>query len=137
MDVLFTEVATVRGRDARTVSTSGHIDLPLDTHVALGGNGQGTNPEEIFAAGYAACFSGMLAFIARQRKVDVSDVQVSAEVSFVKEDDGGFGIAATIRVGLPEHLQGGVGADLVVKTHAACPYSKAISGNVPVEVVVE
>ncbi|MFD4586581.1 Ohr family peroxiredoxin [Streptomyces sp. NPDC058434] len=136
MNVLFTEVATVRVHEARTVSTSGQIDLPLAPHVALGGNGQGTNPEDIFAAGYAACFSGMLAFIAGQQKIDVSDVSVTAEVSFVKEDDGGFGIAATIRVALPEHLQGEVGAGLVVKTHAACPYSKAISGNVPVEVVV-
>ncbi|MFI7615861.1 Ohr family peroxiredoxin [Nonomuraea terrae] len=98
----------------------------------MGGSGIGTNPEQLFAAGWAACFSGALGLVARSQKVDVSDVSVTAEVSLAKGDDG-FSLAATLRV----ELHGEVGRRLVEAAHATCPYSKATRGNIPVELVIE
>jgi Ohr subfamily peroxiredoxin len=137
MDALYTAVATANGREGRAVSSDGQIDLPLGFPTALGGNGQGTNPEQLFAAGYAACFASAMGSIARQEKLDVADVSVTAEVSIGKDTDGGFGLSVVMRVELPEHLEGEVGRTLLEKTHAYCPYSKATRGNIPVELVIE
>ncbi|MGW7413030.1 organic hydroperoxide resistance protein [Streptomyces sp. NPDC054863] len=137
MDALYTAVATANGREGRAVSSDGQIDLPLGFPAALGGNGQGTNPEQLFAAGYAACFASAMGSIARQEKLDVADVSVTAEVSIGKDTDGGFGLSVVMRVELPEHLEGEVGRTLLEKTHAYCPYSKATRGNIPVELVIE
>ena len=138
MDALYTAVATANGREGRTVSSDGQIDLQLAFPPALGGDGKGTNPEQLFAAGYAACFASAMGGVARQLKVDLKEVSVTAEVSIGKDDvDGGFGIGVVMRVELPEHLQGEAGAKLVELTHAACPYSKATRGNIPFEIVVE
>ncbi|GHH44974.1 organic hydroperoxide resistance protein [Streptomyces candidus] len=137
MDALYTAVATANGREGRAVSSDGQIDLPLGFPVALGGNGRGTNPEQLFAAGYAACFASAMGSVARQEKLDVSDVSVTAEVSIGKDTDGGFGLSVIMRAELPEHLEGEVGRTLLEKTHAYCPYSKATRGNIPVELVIE
>ncbi|MEU8890545.1 organic hydroperoxide resistance protein [Streptomyces sp. NPDC048442] len=137
MDALYTAVATANGREGRAVSSDGQIDLPLGFPAALGGNGQGTNPEQLFAAGYAACFASAMGSIARQQKLDVADVSVTAEVSIGKDTDGGFGLSVVMRVELPEHLEGETGRTLLEQTHAYCPYSKATRGNIPVELVIE
>ncbi|MDJ0464009.1 organic hydroperoxide resistance protein [Streptomyces sp. H27-C3] len=137
MDALYTAVATANGREGRAVSSDGQIDLPLGFPVAMGGNGKGTNPEQLFAAGYAACFASAMGSIARQEKLDVKDVSVTAEVSIGKDTDGGFGLSVVMRVELPEHLEGAAGQELLEKTHAYCPYSKATRGNIPVELVIE
>ncbi|WP_433544584.1 organic hydroperoxide resistance protein (plasmid) [Streptomyces sp. CA-294286] len=137
MDALYTAVATANGREGRAVSSDGQIDLPLGFPVALGGNGRGTNPEQLFAAGYAACFASAMGSVARQEKLDVSDVSVTAEVSIGKDTDGGFGLSVIMRAELPAHLEGEVGRTLLEKTHAYCPYSKATRGNIPVELVIE
>jgi lipoyl-dependent peroxiredoxin len=138
MDALYTAVATANGREGRAVSSDGHVDLPLAHPKALGGNGQGTNPEQLFAAGYAACFASAMGAIGRMEKIDVKDASVTAEVSIGKDEaDGGFGLSLVLRVELPDHLQGEAGQDLLKKTHAYCPYSKATRGNLPVEIVVE
>ncbi|MGP3983744.1 Ohr family peroxiredoxin [Streptomyces sp. KR80] len=138
MDALYTAVATASGRDGRTVSSDGQLDLPLAMPPALGGNGQGTNPEQLFAAGFAACFASALGLVGRQAKVDTKDASVTAEVGIGKDDtDGGFGLAVTLRVELPEHLQGESGRALLEQAHHVCPYSKATRGNIPVEVVAE
>ncbi|WP_434600652.1 organic hydroperoxide resistance protein [Streptomyces sp. A5-4] len=137
MDALYTAVATANGREGRAVSSDGQIDLPLGFPAAMGGNGKGTNPEQLFAAGYAACFASAMGSIARQEKLDVKDVSVTAEVSIGKDTDGGFGLSVVMRVELPEHLEGAEGQDLLEKTHAYCPYSKATRGNIPVELVIE
>ncbi|UQW99716.1 organic hydroperoxide resistance protein [Streptomyces sp. RerS4] len=136
MDALYTAVATANGREGRAVSSDGQLDLALAMPPALGGNGQGTNPEQLFAAGYAACFSSALGLVGRQEKVDTSEVSVTAEVS-IGQEGGGFGLAVTLRVELPESLAGDTGALLVKKAHEVCPYSKATRGNIPVELVVE
>ncbi|TVL90675.1 organic hydroperoxide resistance protein [Streptomyces sp. SAJ15] len=138
MDALYTAVATANGRDGRAVSSDGRLDLPLAMPSALGGNGQGTNPEQLFAAGYAACFASALGLVGRQAKVDTSEVSVTAEVGIGKDEaDGGFGLKVTLRVELPEALQGETGHALIEQAHQVCPYSKATRGNIEVELVVE
>ncbi|MFC9943803.1 organic hydroperoxide resistance protein [Streptomyces pratensis] len=136
MDALYTAAATANGREGRAVSSDGQIDLALALPPALGGNGQGTNPEQLFAAGYAACFASAMSSVAREMKVDTKDVSVTAEVSIGK-DDSGFGLAVVMRVELPEALEGETGRRLVEATHAYCPYSKATRGNIDVELVIE
>ena len=138
MDALYTAVATANGRDGRAVSSDGQIDLTLAMPPALGGNGLGTNPEQLFAAGYAACFASAIGAVGRQAKLDTKDVSVTAEVGIGKDEaDGGFALKVTLRVELPEHLQGEAGQNLLAQAHQACPYSKATRGNIPVELVVE
>ncbi|MFD4029640.1 organic hydroperoxide resistance protein [Streptomyces sp. NPDC058637] len=136
MDALYTAAATANGREGRAVSSDGRIDLALALPPALGGNGEGTNPEQLFAAGYAACFASAMSSVAREMKVDTKDVSVTAEVSIGK-DDTGFGLAVVMRVELPEALEGETGRRLVDATHAYCPYSKATRGNIEVELVIE
>ena len=136
MDALYTAVATANGREGRTVSSDGQVDLALAMPPALGGNGQGTNPEQLFAAGYAACFASALGLVARQARADVSEVSVTAEVSIGK-DDTGFGLSVVLRVELPDSLAGETGQLLVKQAHQVCPYSKATRGNIEVELVVE
>ncbi|GHE72325.1 MULTISPECIES: organic hydroperoxide resistance protein [Streptomyces] len=136
MDALYTAVATANGREGRTVSSDGQIDLALAMPPALGGSGQGTNPEQLFAAGYAACFASALGLVGRQAKVDTGEVSVTAETSIGK-DDTGFALAVTLRVELPESLAGETGELLVKQAHEVCPYSKATRGNIPVTLVVE
>jgi Ohr subfamily peroxiredoxin len=136
MDTLYTAVATANGRDGKAVSSDGQLDLTLAAPPALGGNGQGTNPEQLFAAGYAACFASALALVGRQAKVDTKDASVTAEVSIGKVGEG-FGLAVVLRVELPDELQGETGELLLKKAHQVCPYSNATRGNIPVELVVE
>ncbi|MFF1692850.1 organic hydroperoxide resistance protein [Streptomyces sp. NPDC058257] len=136
MNALYTAVATANGREGRAVSSDGQIDLTLAMPPALGGDGQGTNPEQLFAAGYAACFASAMGAVSREMKVDVKDVSVTAEVSIGK-DDTGFGLSVVMRVELPDSLAGETGRKLVEATHAYCPYSKATRGNIEVELVIE
>ncbi|WP_338675057.1 organic hydroperoxide resistance protein [Streptomyces sp. SCSIO 30461] len=138
MNALYTAVATANGREGRAVSSDGRLDLPLAMPPALGGSGEGTNPEQLFAAGYAACFSSALGLVGRQAKVDTSEVSVTAEVGIGKDEaDGGFGLSVVLRVELPEALEGATGEKLVEQAHQVCPYSKATRGNIQVELVVE
>ncbi|MFI6349590.1 organic hydroperoxide resistance protein [Streptomyces sp. NPDC050560] len=136
MDALYTAAATANGRDGRAVSSDGQLDLTLATPPALGGSGKGTNPEQLFAAGYAACFASALGLVGRTAKVDTSEVSVTAEVGIGKDGES-FGLAVTLRVELPESLSGEEGRKLVEQAHGVCPYSKATRGNIPVELVVE
>jgi lipoyl-dependent peroxiredoxin len=137
MDALYTAAATANGREGRAVSSDGQLDLTLALPPALGGDGKGTNPEQLFAAGYAACFASALGLVGRQAKVDTSEASVTAEVSIGSNGEGGFGLAVTLRVELPEALQGEIGQALVKQAHQVCPYSNATRGNIPVELVVE
>ncbi|GHF26240.1 MULTISPECIES: organic hydroperoxide resistance protein [Streptomyces] len=137
MDALYTAVATAtHGREGRAVSSDGRIDLPLAMPVELGGDGQGSNPEQLFAAGYAACFGSALGLVGRQAKVDVSDAAVTAEVGIGKEGEG-FGLKVTLRVELPDTVDEETGRKLVETAHQVCPYSNATRGNVEVTLVVE
>ena len=132
MDALYTAVATAtHGRDGRAVTNDGKLDLDMALPVELGGNGQGTNPEQLFAAGYAACFASALGLVGRAAKVDVSDAAVTAEVGIGKEGEG-FALKATLRVELPDTVDEATGRKLVEQAHQVCPYSNATRGNIDV-----
>ncbi|GAB2818261.1 organic hydroperoxide resistance protein [Streptomyces chlorus] len=137
MDALYTAVATAtHGRDGRAVTSDGKLDLGLSAPVQLGGNGEGTNPEQLFAAGYAACFGSALGLVGRAAKVDLGDAAVTAEVGIGKQGEG-FALAVTLRVELPDAVDQETGRKLVEQAHQVCPYSNATRGNVPVELVIE
>jgi Ohr subfamily peroxiredoxin len=138
MDAVYTAVVTANGRDGRAASDDGHLDVHLAFPPALGGDGQGTNPEQLFAAGYAACFTSTLGAVGRTAKVPTGEISVTAEIGLAKDaTDGGFALTALLRVKLPEHLRNETGRKLVEQAHAGCPYSKATRGNIPLELVVE
>ncbi|MCC9307407.1 organic hydroperoxide resistance protein [Kitasatospora sp. RB6PN24] len=137
MTALYTAVATAtHGREGRAVSSDGLLDVQLALPVALGGNGQGTNPEQLFAAGYAACFASALGLVGREAKVDTSEAAVTAEVGIGK-DETGFGLSVVLRVELPDAIDQATGRALVEQAHQVCPYSKATRGNIAVELVIE
>ncbi|GGZ91332.1 organic hydroperoxide resistance protein [Streptomyces bluensis] len=137
MDAIYTAVATAtHGREGRAVTSDGKIDLALSLPTELGGDGQGTNPEQLFAAGYAACFGSALGLIGRQAKVDVSEAAVTAEVGIGKQGEG-FALKVTLRVELPDSVDEATGRKLVEQAHQVCPYSNATRGNIPVELVIE
>jgi osmotically inducible protein OsmC len=104
--------------------------------VELGGDGKGTNPEQLFAAGYSACFASALKLVAAQQKVDVSEASVTAEVGLNKAGEG-FALSVVLRIELPDELHGEAGQRLIEATHQVCPYSNATRGNIPVELVIE
>ncbi|QOV46967.1 organic hydroperoxide resistance protein [Streptomyces chromofuscus] len=137
MDALYTAVATsTHGREGRAVSSDGRLDLQLAPPVEMGGNGQGTNPEQLFAAGYSACFASALGLVGRHAKVDLSEAAVTAEVGIGKQGEG-FGLAVTLRVELPDTVDEATGRQLVEQAHQVCPYSNATRGNIQVDLVVE
>ncbi|MHA5049785.1 organic hydroperoxide resistance protein [Streptomyces sp. SD15] len=137
MDAIYTAVATAtHGRDGRAISSDGKLDLQLAMPVELGGNGEGTNPEQLFAAGYAACFASALGLVGRAAKVDVSDAAVTGEVGIGKQGEG-FGLKVTLRVELPDTVDQETGRKLVEQAHQVCPYSMATRGNIPVDLVIE
>ncbi|MEV7287955.1 organic hydroperoxide resistance protein [Streptomyces sp. NPDC093252] len=137
MDALYTAVATAtHGREGRAVSSDGKVDVKLAPPVELGGNGEGTNPEQLFAAGYAACFGSALGVVGRRAKVDVSEAAVTAEVGIGKQGEG-FALKVTLRIELPDSVDEATGRKLVETAHQVCPYSNATRGNIPVELVIE
>ncbi|MGW3762118.1 organic hydroperoxide resistance protein [Streptomyces sp. NPDC005131] len=137
MEALYTAVATAtHGREGRAVTPDGKLDLQLAIPVEMGGSGQGTNPEQLFAAGYAACFASALGLVGRQAQIDVSDAAVTGEVCIGKQGEG-FGLAVTLRVELPATVDEATGRKLVEQAHQVCPYSNATRGNIPVELVIE
>lgn len=126
-------LATGDGRNGRSRTSDGRIDLDMAVPQAMGGSGEGANPEQLFALGYAACFHGALRKAASEEGADVTDSSVGARVSIGKDDDGGFGLAVEIEVVIP-HLD--QAQQLAEKAHASCPYSKATRGNIEVRVRV-
>ena len=126
------------GREGQAATDTGNVKLVLNTPKELGGGGgEGTNPEQLFAMGYSACFLGALKFVAGKEKVKIpDDAKVSADIGIGARDDGqGFGITAKLTVSIPG-LDKAVVEDLVQKAHIVCPYSNATRGNIPVELVV-
>jgi Ohr subfamily peroxiredoxin len=134
-DALYTAEATSTGggRDGHVRSADGIIDEDLRVPQSLGGPGGATNPEQLFAAGYSACFHGALRAIARERKVEIDTTTVDAAVSLEKDDDGGFKIAVVLNAHVPG-LDQAAADELVHAAHQFCPYSKATRGNIDVQV---
>ncbi|MRX71991.1 Ohr family peroxiredoxin [Bacillus lacus] len=138
MEPLYTaKVNATGGRDGRVQSEDGFIDLPLTMPKGLGGSGaEGTNPEQLFAAGYAACFDGALNLVARNEKVKVGKTTVTSDVSIGKDTDGGFKLSVVLEVEVPD-VSREQAEELVEKAHGVCPYSKATRGNIDVELKVK
>lgn len=134
---IYTAIATASGRDGRAVTSDGKLDVRLARPVEMGGDGAGTNPEQLFAAGYSACFASALALVAGRRRIDTSDAAVTAEVGLGPNGSGGFALSVTLRVELPDTIPAEVGRELVDAAHEVCPYSNATRGNIPVDLVIE
>ncbi|EIV95049.1 organic hydroperoxide resistance protein [Frankia sp. QA3] len=124
------------GRDGRVASSDNRLDLQLSMPKGLGGDdGPGTNPEQLFATGYAACFHSALKAVARGKKVDVTDSAVSVTVELLRGDEGSIGLGARIEAQIPG-LERATAQELLEAAHALCPYSQATKGNIPSEVVL-
>ncbi|MEU9984676.1 organic hydroperoxide resistance protein [Streptomyces sp. NPDC050856] len=134
-DVLYTAVATAEnGRDGRVSTEDGKLDVVVNPPKEMGGSGEGTNPEQLFAAGYSACFQGALGVVARQEGADISGSTVTAEVGIGKNAEG-FGITVRISAKIPK-VSAATARELIEKAHQVCPYSKATRGNITVDLAV-
>ncbi len=134
IDVKYTTEATATGgRDGHARSQDGRLDVALSTPKELGGaGGEGSNPEQLFAAGYSACFIGALKVAGQQLKMKIpDDVAVTAKVGIGPRSAGGFGITADLTVSLPG-IERDQAEELVEAAHQICPYSNATRGNVDV-----
>jgi Ohr subfamily peroxiredoxin len=136
IDVKYTAVATAEnGRDGRVATDDGKLDVVVNPPKEMGGSGAGTNPEQLFAAGYSACFQGALGVVARKEKADISGSTVTAKVGIGQNEDGGFGLEVAISATIP-NVDEATARSLVEKAHQVCPYSSATRGNIKVELSV-
>jgi osmotically inducible protein OsmC len=138
MQALYTAIATAKGgREGHARSSDGILDVDLRIPKSMGGpGGAGTNPEQLFAAGYAACFESALALVARRSKVALKDVSLTAHVTLNKTGESQFDLSVELHGVLP-----GVGKaeaqTLLEEAHQVCPYSRATRGNIEVKLVVD
>jgi len=138
MDIIYTAAATStgEGRNGHVRSSDGFIDEDVRTPAEMGGSGGATNPEQLFAAGYAACFHSALKSNGKSMGIAVDDSAVTAEVGIGKRAEGGFGLAVTLNIEL-----GGISQEdaekVVAGAHATCPYSNATRGNVDVTLKID
>jgi lipoyl-dependent peroxiredoxin len=136
-EILYTAEATVTGgREGHGRTSDGRLDVDLDVPSAMGGTGgPGTNPEQLFAVGYAACFQSALLRIATGRKLDVSGSRITARVGIGLLKSGGFGLAAALDLEAPgiSHAEA---VELMEWAHEECPYSRATRGNIDVTLTV-
>ena len=132
-----TSARATGGRDGRSGTLDGSFEVNLATPKELGGaGGAGNNPEQLFAAGYAACFLGAMKFVAGQEKISVPpDTTVTSTVGMGPRSEGGFGLAIALAVSLPG-LEKATAETLVHKAHQVCPYSNATRGNIDVQLSV-
>jgi Ohr subfamily peroxiredoxin len=138
MKILYTAEATVSGgREGQARSSDGHLDVKLAVPKEMGGaGGAGTNPEQLFAAGYAACFESALMGVARRQHLDVHDVTILSRVGIGPTEGGAYGLSVEMRIHLPG-LARDVAEGLIAAAHTVCPYSNATRGNIPVELILE
>ena len=134
--VLYTAEATSTGdgRNGHVTTSDGRVDLDLAIPQAMGGTGAGANPEELFAAGYAACFHSALRVVAGREHAPLGDSTVTAEVG-IGPEDGAFGLAVTLIIHVPGTEREKV-RDWADAAHQVCPYSRATRGNIAVELRV-
>jgi len=134
-DKLYTAKAHVTGgrAEGHGRSSDGELEVDLRIPAEMGGPGGGTNPEELFAVGYAACFEGALGVVARRAKADPGDVAIDSSVSLSPNGQGGFVLSVGLDVTLPSISDAATAVDLVRAAHEVCPYSNATRGNIEVE----
>jgi lipoyl-dependent peroxiredoxin len=135
--VLYTAKATSTGdgRNGHVVSSDQRLDLDLALPPEMGGSGDGTNPEQLFAVGYAACFEGALGVVGRREKLDLGEVAIDSSVSLITTENRGFTVAVKLDVSLPGVADGDRAKEIVAAAHQVCPYSNATRGNIDVELV--
>ncbi|MBA9076459.1 MULTISPECIES: organic hydroperoxide resistance protein [Rufibacter] len=130
------EVTATGGRNGQVKSSDGIIDMPVRLPEGLGGKGGATNPEQLFAAGYAACFQSALMLIAGQQKIRLDENStVTAHVSLDQMDNGGFGLAVQLDVKI-DGVEKAKAQELVEQAHQVCPYSVGTRGNIDVQLNV-
>jgi lipoyl-dependent peroxiredoxin len=136
--VLYTVEAVVEGgRAGHGRTTDGRLDVQLSVPVELSGDGgSGTNPEQLFAVGYAACFQSALLGVARGRNLDATDSRITSRVSLGPTGHGGFTLAVSLDLHAPQ-LSAEQAADLMARAHERCPYSNATRGNIDVQLTVD
>jgi lipoyl-dependent peroxiredoxin len=128
-------LSTGAGRNGHVTTSDGMVDLDMAIPVPMGGSGKGSNPEQLFAAGYAACFHSALQAVARLEKVEIHDTSVGARVDVLRDEAAGMKLAVTLEVVIPD-LDHVVAEKLARGAHEMCPYSRATRGNIDVSVVV-
>src|SRR4051812_1381163 len=134
-EILYTARAhTTAGRDGSAATPAGRIDLLIKPPKEIGGpdEPEATNPEELFALGYGACFLSALSLVARSQKISAKEFHIQSAVSLVKGDGGDFSIAVELHGELPG-VEAAKAAELMKTAHEVCPYSKATHGNIPVK----
>jgi osmotically inducible protein OsmC len=131
---LYTAKAHVTGgrAEGHGHTSDGALDVDLRLPEEMGGPGGGTNPEELFAVGYAACFEGALGVVARRAKLEAGDAAIDSEVSLSPDGQGGFILSVGLDVTLPSVQDGDAAVELVRAAHQVCPYSNATRGNIEV-----
>ena len=136
--VLYTAEAVVEGGRAGHGRTSdGRLDVQLSVPIELSGDGgSGTNPEQLFAVGYAACFQSALLRVARGRNLDATDSRITSRVGLGPTGHGGFTLAVSLDLHAPQ-LSAEQAADLMARAHERCPYSNATRGNIDVQLTVD
>jgi lipoyl-dependent peroxiredoxin len=135
---IYTAEATVTGgrAEGHGQTSDGALDVQLRMPTEMGGAGGGTNPEELFAVGYAACFEGALGVVARRERAEVGDVSIDSRVSLFPTEERGFKLAADLDVTLPQVTDSEQAKRIVAAAHQVCPYSNATRGNVEVALSV-
>ena len=136
--ILYTAEATATGgREGHARTSDGRLDVDLDVPSEMGGSGgPGTNPEQLFAAGYAACFQSALLRFASGRKLDLSESRITARVGIgLLKSTGGFGLSAWLDLDAPQ-INRADAVELMERAHEACPYSRATRGNIEVTLTV-
>ena len=129
---VYTAEATVTGgrAEGHGVTSDGTLDLQLRLPPEMGGQGGGTNPEQLFAVGFAACFEGALGVVGRRERAEVGDVSIDSHVSLVTTEERGFNVAVELQVTLPQVTDPEQAVRIVAAAHEVCPYSNATRGNI-------
>ncbi|MBV8991781.1 MAG: organic hydroperoxide resistance protein [Solirubrobacterales bacterium] len=126
------EASVSGGRVGHGASSDGTLEVELRRPPEMGGEGGGTNPEQLFAVGYAACFASALGVVARRQHVELGDVSVESSVSLLTTEDKGYNVEVELHVSLPQIPDPDQATQLVADTHQVCAYSNATRGNVDV-----
>ena len=136
--VLYTAEAEVTGgrMEGHGRTSDGALEVDIRIPEGLGGPGGGTNPEQLFAVGFASCFESALAVVARRAKVEASDAKINSKVNLLPTGKGGFELSVELDVTLPSIEDGEQAVELVEKAHQVCPYSSATRGNIDVALSV-
>ena len=132
--VVYTAEATVTGgrAEGHGVTSDNVLDIQLRLPPEMGGSGGGTNPEQLFAVGYAACFEGALGVVSRRERVELGDVSIDSKVSLITTEERGYNVAVELHVTLPDIADADQAVRIVAAAHEVCPYSNATRGNVDV-----